>query len=130
MESGRVHLSGPDGRYIELNVRVADEGYERAAGFQHICPEIADDTSIVFLFSSPNIPKFHMRNVYMPLDIAFFDADSVIRSIQTMEPYVLGKRDEKLWSPGTPVVGALEVRGGLFKELGVTEDDWSIYLEQ
>lgn len=123
-----MQLRGPGDRHIDLKVRIADEGGERAAGFQHICPETTDHTSILFVFGRPNIPRFHMRNVHMPLDIAFIDSRGVIRNIQTMHPYILGSKEEKLWGPGVPVLFVLEVKAGLFEMQGVTENEWSIVL--
>lgn len=128
MEVRRARLTGKDGRRFDLEVRVADNGRERAAGFQHVCPETADAVSILFLFANPAVPRFHMNNVHMPLDIAFIDRAGVIRSVQTMQPYVIGALEKKLWGPPTPVVAALEVRAGLFGELEITENEWSLSL--
>lgn len=124
----RVQLIGPGGTHADLEVRVADSGRERSAGFQHVCPATVQSVSILFLFETPGIPRFHMKNVYMPLDIAFIDNSGVIRSVQTMRPYVIGSLEKKTWSPSVPTVAALEVRAGLLQELGVTEDEWSLTL--
>ena len=124
-----IRLRGPGGRHIELKPRVADDRRELAAGFQHICPETAEHISILFEFRAPYIPKFHMRNVHMPLDIAFIDEQGVIRNIQTLQPYAQSTIDAKKWSPPIPVSAALEVKAGLFKRLGVTENEWSIVLK-
>ena len=127
MEVRQAQLVGPDARRIDLQVHIADEGNERSAGFQKICPEVVDHTAILFLFRHSHIPSFHMNNVYMPLDIAFIDATGIIRDIQTMSPYVIGKQNQqRLWSPPAPVRAALEVKAGLFNELGVTPGEWSI----
>ena len=124
-----AHLVGPNLQRITLKVRVADTGSERAAGFQYICPEVAEHTSILFLFAQSHVPSFHMNNVYMPLDIAFIDEQGKIRDIQTMNPIVLGKKNQpRFWSPKTPVNAALEVKGGLLDQLGVTVDEWSVTL--
>ena len=69
-----------------------------------------------------------MNNVHMPLDIAFIDRAGVIRSVQTMQPYVIGSLEKQLWGPPAPVVAALEVRAGVFAELGITENEWSLTL--
>ena len=131
LEHMTVHdaqLRGPGDRRIDMKVRVADEGSERAAGFQHICPETVEHTSILFVLERPKTPRFHMHNVHMPLDIAFIDSQGIIRNIQTMHPYVLGARDTKLWGPDVPVRFVLEVKAGLFEQQGVTENKWSIVL--
>ena len=129
MEVREAHLVGPKSQRIALEVHVADNASERAAGFQYICPEVADHTAILFMFRHSHIPSFHMSNVLMPLDIAFIDERGIVRDIQTMNPYVLGKQNQtRLWSPKMPVRFALEVKAGLFSQLGVTVDEWSITL--
>lgn len=131
MEMRDAYLVGPSQQRVTLKVRVADTGNERAAGFQYICPEVAEDTSILFLFEQSHIPSFHMNNVYMPLDIAFIDEGGTIRDIQTMRPIVLGKENQvRLWSPKIPVTAALEVKAGLLNQLGVTVDEWSVSLAE
>lgn len=129
MEVREVHLEGPQSRRIVLTVHVADDRSERAAGFQTLCPEVAQRTSILFWFRRSHVPSFHMNNVHMPLDIAFIDEAGIIRDIQTMLPYIIGKQNQqRLWSPPVPVKAALEVKAGLFDELGVTAGDWSLSL--
>ncbi len=130
MEVRRAYLIGPQSRRVVLQVHVADESNERAGGFQNICPQVAEHTSILFLFETSHVPSFHMSNVHMPLDIAFIDDAGVIRDVQTMMPYVIGKQSQqRLWRPPTPVMAALEVRAGLLGELGVSPGEWSITLE-
>ena len=68
-----------------LEVRVADEGVERAAGYQWICPESARDTAILFVFPSEFRSAFHMRNVFTDLDIGFFDASGRLVDVKTMQ---------------------------------------------
>ncbi len=62
MNVRQARFSGPDERRVDLQVHIADSGRERAAGFQHVCPETAESTSILFLFANPHVPSFHMRN--------------------------------------------------------------------
>ena len=62
-----------DGETISRTVRLADEAAERAAGYQWVCPEQARDTAVLFVFPRAISSAFHMRNVYVPLDIHFFD---------------------------------------------------------
>lgn len=128
MDVRTVRLQESGGRRVDLEVRVADSGRERSAGFQHVCPESAAEMSILFLFANRGVPRFHMQNVHMPLDIAFIDHAGVIRSVQTMHPYVIGAVERKLWSPPVPVSAALEVRAGLLGEIGVKENEWSLSL--
>lgn len=126
MEMRTVRLTGPGGADRKLSVRIATSGRHRAAGFQHICPDVIAREAVLFLFGSEVRPTFHMRNVHAALDIAFIDAAGVIREIQRMQPYVLGMRDRKYYRPGRAVFAALEIRGGYFDEHGIEADRWSV----
>lgn len=126
MGEADVILAGPGDRRVRLRVRVADDHRERAAGFQYICPETIAATAIYFVFERLRRPSFHMHNVKAPLDIAFIDADGVIVSIQRMEPYVVGAREQKTYGPQTGVAGALEARAGYFSSERITEDEWRV----
>lgn len=128
MAEAGIVLAGPGERRVRLRVRVADDHRERAAGFQHICPETIETTAIYFVFERPRRPSFHMHNVKAPLDIAFIDADGVIVSIQRMEPYVVGAREQKTYGPQAEVAGALEARAGYFSGEGITENEWRVEL--
>ncbi len=126
MAEAAIVLAGPGERRVRLQVRVADDHRERAAGFQYICPETIETTAIYFVFERPRRPNFHMHNVKAPLDIAFIDADGVIVSIQRMEPYVVGARKQKTYGPQTEVAGALEARAGYFSGERITENAWRV----
>lgn len=126
MAEGELVLAGPGERIVRLAVRVADDHRQRAAGFQHVCPETIEQTAIYFVFDRPRRPSFHMRNVKAPLDIAFMDADGVIVSIQRMEPYVLGARQHRTYGPQTEVAAALETRAGYFSGERITAGAWRV----
>ncbi len=68
-----------------LAVRVADEGVEHAAGYQWICPESAADTAILFVFPVESRSVFHMRNVFVDLDIGFFDVAGQLVDVKAMQ---------------------------------------------
>ncbi|MCX7750723.1 MAG: DUF192 domain-containing protein, partial [Candidatus Bipolaricaulota bacterium] len=58
--------------------------------------------------------QFHMKNVFLPLDIAFFASDGAFLGRNTMEA------DSKdLYGAASPFVMALEVPAGKFSELGL-----------
>ena len=128
MSDAELVLAGPGDRAVRLGVLVADDYRERAAGFQHVCPETIEKTAIYFEFERLRRPSFHMRNVKAPLDIAFIDAHGVIVDIQRMEPYVLGARHYETYGPPREVAAALEVRAGYFAEQAITEADWTVQI--
>lgn len=119
MDSKDVVIERAAGENLSFEMLVADENDERAAGFQHICPEVIEDTLILFIFPRDYLASFHMRNVHAPLDIAFIDSTGLVIDIQTMHPYVLGARDHPLYSPPSPARAALEADVGFFESNGI-----------
>lgn len=106
---------------MELTVKVADDAFERAAGFQHICPEAVEETAILFRFEQDTQNAFHMRNCHAPLDIAFIDATGVVVDVQRMEPYVdsvLIVR-QPLYRSRAPFRYALETAAGRMERIGI-----------
>ncbi len=72
MDNGKITLN-QNGENISLAVRIADRSRQRAAGYQWICELDAANTAVLFVFPKTIHSNFHMRNVYVPLDIYFFD---------------------------------------------------------
>lgn len=122
MQARSITITRDDGTEVQLSVKLADDVRERAAGFQHICPETINETPILFLFPRPTPVAFHMRNVHAPLDIAFIDADGRIVDIQRMAVYAADPENtiNRYYRPRAPITAALETRVGLFATLGVT----------
>lgn len=117
MHQEQIILVNDAGHHVELSVFVADDNYERASGFQHICPGVVDETMILFKYPAAVFGRFHMQNVFAPLDIAFFDAEG--RLIQTLLMETYTEDSKPLYDPGQPFQYALEARRDFFKEIGV-----------
>ncbi|MBX2867940.1 MAG: DUF192 domain-containing protein [Acidiferrobacterales bacterium] len=118
MHQAKITLLNDEGKPLELIVRVADDAYERAAGFQHICPSVIDQTLILFLYPASIEGQFHMQNVHAPLDIVFFDSRGNFLKYQKMETYTETSRP--LYGPGKPFQYALEAPVGFFADNNVT----------
>ena len=103
------------GLELKLRVRVADEGMEIMAGYQHICPEVIAKSAILFVYDRPAPRKFHMSNVHGELDIAFFSESKTIISIQRMKPYALGG-PEVLYESKGEAQYVLETPPGFFQQ--------------
>jgi len=123
-----ITLVDESGRTLSFNAKIADDGRERAAGFQHVCPRVIEKMPIVFLFGGAFSPSFHMRNVYGPLDIAFIDGDGGIDEIRRMEPYVLGARERPVYRSRIPVHAAIETHPGFFDRHGIVPGAWRLEL--
>ena len=81
--------------------------------------ELPDDAGMIFPYDGTAAQSFWMKNTPLPLDIIFIGPDGRISNIAAMtEPYSL----ESVYSVG-PVLGVLELRGGLAAELGIDPGD-------
>ncbi len=118
MDRITITLLNDQGKPIELSVLLADDAFERAAGFQSVCPEVIDKTLILFLYPTSIEGKFHMQNVHAPLDIVFFAANGRFLKYEKMETYT--EDSQPLYGPGRPFQYALEAPVGFFAEHGVS----------
>ena len=117
--SGRTFLleiaADPDSRYTGLSGRAP----------------LLDNQAMLFIYPDSKIRNFCMRNCVYPIDIMFADATGKIVQTYAMQPQhdlikQPGEADEKDWesySSVKPIVYALEVRGGLIKELNIKPGD-------
>lgn len=85
METAEIRLMAGDVVQSRI-VRIADDASERAAGYQWICAEQALGTAVLFVFPKMLPSAFHMRSVYVPLDIHFFDERGVQVDAMVMQP--------------------------------------------
>lgn len=105
---------------------IAKTDNERARGFMEVEAELLETGSdgrhpgMLFVFNADQPPThgFWMRRVPVPLDIAFVDSDRSIVTIKTMAPF-----DDRTTHSDRWYRYALEVRAGLYKELGISEGD-------
>ena len=118
MHRGWIRLANDAGAVLSLEVLVADDGFERASGFQHICPEVIGRTLILFQFDREARARFHMQNVHAPLDIAFFDSAGQVVGVRRMEIHT-GSGGPLYGSEG-PFRFALEAPAGFFAARGVS----------
>lgn len=109
-----VTAKGP----VHLRVEVADDEAEREQGLM-FRTHLDDDQGMLFDFHTPQQVAFWMRNTLIPLDMIFIRADGTIANIEAnTEPY----SETPIPSDG-PVLGVLEIGGGLTQELGIKAGD-------
>ncbi len=101
---------------IRIRSRIADTPRKRAAGFQHVCPEIIELSSILFIFEEPILSNFHMFNVHDELDIGFFDESKVLIEVLQMTPQDRTQPNPQYYSPDSAFQYALEARAGFFAD--------------
>lgn len=96
-----------------VRAEVARTTDQRARGLMYR-EELPDGTGMLFVFEEMAPRSFWMRNTYLPLDIAFLDAERRIVDIQQMEPL-----DENFTDSSAPAMFALEVPQGWFARKGI-----------
>lgn len=100
---------------VRAEIARTDEERERGLMFRESVP---DGTGMLFVFQRAEIQGVWMKDTYVPLDVAFLDAQSRILNIEQLEPLDLTPK----WSQG-PVMFALEVRQGWFADHRVSVGD-------
>jgi uncharacterized membrane protein (UPF0127 family) len=109
MNSGEIKLEKA-GRTFSLPIRIADNSSKRAAGYQWICEADSNNTAVLFKFSEMVPSAFHMRNVYIPLDIYFFDDSGEQIDAMVMRPEPPGQGiNPRYYQPVSAFRYALEI---------------------
>ncbi len=76
------------------------------------------DRGMLFIFESNDYWTFHMKNTFIPLDIAFIKEDGTIESIKELDPM-----NPVQVGPDSDIRYAVEVNRGWFAENGVVVGD-------
>jgi uncharacterized membrane protein (UPF0127 family) len=96
-----------------ITAEVAANDAHRSTGLMYRF-SVPPDHGMLFVFEAVRPLSFWMRNTYVPLSIAFIDAQGRILNIEDMAPH-----DERsTWSAG-PALYALEMKKGWFAQNGV-----------
>jgi hypothetical protein len=105
---------------VRLRVEIADDDIERARGLMGRT-SLEPGSGMAFLFEDPTAGGFWMKDMLIPLSIAFWDEEGRIVDLFDMEPC----REEPCPShyPRASYVGAVEVPQGFFDEQGVRIGD-------
>jgi uncharacterized protein len=101
----------------ELLIEVVDEPETRRLGLMNR-EELAERHGMLFVFETSEPRSFWMKNTYIPLSIAYLDAQMTIREIHAMEPLSLEPVRSR-----APARYALEVNRGAFERLGIGVGD-------
>jgi uncharacterized membrane protein (UPF0127 family) len=81
--------------------------------------DMAPSQGMLFIFDSPGLHSFYMKNTLIPLDLLFIDEDLRVATIhKDAQPL-----DESGIPSRVPVQYVLEVRAGLAERWGVSEGD-------
>jgi len=112
--------SGSDLPVITLDVgghrvkaEVASTSAARSRGLMYR-RSMAKNAGMLFVYPETRVLSFWMKNTYLPLDIAFIDADGTIRDLTQMRPLTTTSH-----ASAVPVRYALEMNAGWFEGAGV-----------
>lgn len=101
-----------------FDVEVADTPEEMQQGLMNR-PALADDAGMIFLFDSPRVVSFWMKDTLIPLDMIFIDAAGTIAHLH---PRAV-PNDTTSVSSQEEVVAVLEIAGGRAEALGIEIGD-------
>lgn len=96
-----------------IQAEVAQTRSEQSAGLMHR-RSMGVNEGMLFVYDTPQVRCYWMRNTVIPLTIAFADDDGTIVNLKDMQP-----RSEQSHCSTRPVRYALEMNQGWFQERGL-----------
>jgi uncharacterized membrane protein (UPF0127 family) len=96
-----------------IRAEVAADFSARARGLMHR-KGLAPNSGMLFVFDAPGEQCMWMKNTYIPLSVAFIDAQGTIVNIADMQPH-----SEQTHCAARPALYALEMTQGWFRERGI-----------
>ena len=83
---------------------------------------LGEHDGMLFVYPSPHVLQFWMKDCYFPLDIAFIGPDRKIVAIETMACEA-DRAGRAIYSSPVPAQWALEIGAGQFSRLGIKAGD-------
>lgn len=105
-------------RDLRLEAEVADDPDEKRIGLMGR-KDLAEGRGMLFVFPRPQPMGFWMKDTFIPLSIAYINADGIIREIHDMEPL----DENSTPSVFQDLLYALEVPQGWFAKKGILAGD-------
>lgn len=96
-----------------IRAEVAADFSSRGRGLMHR-KSLAPNAGMLFIFDAPAIHCMWMKNTYIPLSVAFMDAEGKIVNIADMQPH-----SEESHCAAQPALYALEMERGWFAKRGI-----------
>jgi len=100
---------------LQLEVPQSDGEFKLGLMFRE---SLEQDRGMLFVFENTDQHSFHMKNTFIPLDIAFINEEGIIESIKELDPM-----NPIPVYPDGDVRYAIEVNRGWFAENGVVVGD-------
>lgn len=120
--STAVTIAGQD-----LMVALADTDETRVIGLAET-KEMAENQGMLFVFSSPGVQRFWMKNMYIPIDIIWLDqAYQVLGCESKVQPPVdplINDNKLEVYESSSQTQYVLEVRAGFCEDFVVDTADY------
>ncbi len=100
---------------MELSIDIADTPAALAQGLMWV-KDMPKESGMLFKFPSATEARFWGKNTYIPLDIAFIDANDRITNIKSITPM-----STRMISGDGLTSCAIEANAGFFRECGIKE---------
>lgn len=113
----RAYFQLERGRSPTFTLEVADTPELQAKGLMNRV-QLPLHHGMLFAFKEPNRHGFWMKNTYIPLDIAWLDAQGYVQEVHQMQP-----GDEAMHRPMDLAKFAVEFRAGTLAAYGVRFND-------
>ncbi|HUX35605.1 MAG TPA: DUF192 domain-containing protein [Candidatus Paceibacterota bacterium] len=106
-----------------FEVGIADNIVSRTQGLSGR-PSLAENEGLFFIFSSPGVNGFWMKDMNFPIDIVWINGNKVIGFSENLQP----QPDKTVFSlpvyyPPGPVDRVLEINAGAVEKYGLKEGD-------
>ncbi len=112
-----VTIETDDG-VVAISALIADSDRERQRGLM-FRSDLADDEGMLFDYEEVQTVSMWMRNTEIALDLIFIsDSGEILKIIANAQPYSLRSLPSDF-----PVLGVLEVRGSLARDVGIRPGD-------
>ena len=109
------------GAIVSVEIAASHADRERGLGGRETLP---DGRGMLFVYGDSDGRTFWMKDCFIALDIAFLDADGVMRDVVTLPPGVgLSGKDIPAHTCASPVRYVLEVRARWLDENGIGVGD-------
>lgn len=120
-----VTFKGKVSRTVLLEAAISPEQAERGLMYRTSMPK---NSGMLFLLGmQERQASFWMKNTLIPLDIAYFNARGVIVDILQMQPCKATETNCPTYPSSKPVIGAIEMNIGWFKQNGIKVGDTVTY---
>lgn len=106
------------GRVYRFTVELALTPQQQAQGLM-FRESMAPDAGMLFVYSHPQTAAFWMKNTLIPLDMLFIAPDGRVVNIHER---AVPHSEDAIRSDG-PVLGILEINGGMANRLGIRPGD-------